>query len=246
MTQIGHIKFESKLADISQMHVGAVVVPTPLRNPPTGGIFEAMKNAGAIAGCEALRNWFEDNRFQQSFEPGKVLIAPSGGAHCDYLCHTGSVPNFSDAIGSNFAMVVMSVESSLWNLHQRGVTSVALPLMGTGQMGSLSPKQSAQAILTGIDRFNKMLDEYDISVETPMHVQLCVRERDAESLSVVQEVLSKPETYTDIPPEQIRITRGERTPTHIEYELQGAPDATMTALMPRTEHHGAPSRRHVG
>lgn len=219
-TQIGQVKLAISQGDISRIATEAVIVPNPQKEAGSGGIFDAMHEAGCIAGCEAMRNWHELST--SNMELGSVLTVPSGGGSCKYLSHVASVCEFGYGHDWNFAAVAASVQNALTDLARRGVGKVAIPMMGTGQMGWLNAEQSARAMLIGVDRFSKA------HPDSQMEVALVAREQG--HLEALQSVVANPEQYTDIPLERIRAEKGKAVPLAAELEPFKSSDPLSSSL----------------
>ena len=199
---IGNVSCSVNEGDLTERNADTVLVPEPQTHTGVGGVHEAVRSAGAGSACESLDLFHEININDTWL--GACLTFPSGGGATPNVSFVASVPMLAKGKQVNFAAVVLSVESVLEDMAKKGLQSVNVPLMGTGQMGWLNAEQSARAMLIGVERFASKRPDAKLAVH--FYVQK------PEQMEIFAGVMDNKDAYTAIGDQAILREGGKVTP----------------------------------
>ena len=137
------------IGDVTRTGADAIVVPEFQSCASYGGVGGAVARNGAEKGMQNFDAYVSQNG-EQKF--GTVVLTASGGGSSRALLHVVSVGS-----GENyeFDTVKSCMFNSLKVAEQNGITSIAAPALGTGIIGSLTAKQSAEAMMAAIAEYKK-------------------------------------------------------------------------------------------
>ncbi len=156
------------LGDITKVKCDAYVVPQFTSAASYGGVGGAVARSGGLKGLEAYDK-FVQQKGEQPF--GKILLTPSGGGNSKSLLHVVSVGSGED---NEFNTIQTAFYNVLKLAQEQGIQSIAAPALGTGMIGRLTDKQSANAMLSAIHQFAKEGGNLDVSIviygSKPAHV----------------------------------------------------------------------------
>lgn len=147
MTQ--NLQASVTLGDIAKSKVDAIVVPEFTGGASYGGVGGAVARSGAEAGLKAYDD-FVAEAGQQPFST--ALLTPSGGGQSPYLLHVVSV---GSAPVHEFYTIKTAFFNALQLAGEKGITSIAAPALGTGIIGSLTAKQSAEAMFSALKEYRE-------------------------------------------------------------------------------------------
>lgn len=233
---IGGVTCQIHTKPIQEISADSVLVPVPATGSGKGGVFAAMRQAGAIQGCETLENW---HQYSADFMPfGSSMTVPSGLESIPYLSHAASVCEFGSGKDNNFVAVVFSMINVLEDITKRGLKTVNIPLMGTGQMGWLTPEQSARAMMIGVQRFTKAHPDAAVGIN------FCIPGE--EHARLLAETITHPEQYTDIEDPKIRSEKGQAIPPFTEVQPHTSTSDSLRYQVGRTlsKFQGAVARNY--
>lgn len=142
---VGGSTVHVEVGDVSQAEVDAVVVPQFATGVSTGGVGGAMLRSGAEAGMWAYKTLVEE-RGRVPF--GTAVVTASGGPHAPRIIHVASVGSGQEV---EFETVALSFRAALRAAAEAGVRTLAAPALGTGIIGVLSARQSAEAMLAALE-----------------------------------------------------------------------------------------------
>ena len=136
-----------EMGDITQSCAEAIVVPQFTNCSSYGGVGGSVARSGARVGMQTY-DAFISEQGEQKY--GSVLLTPAGGGGSDYLLHVASLGSGAD---SEFNTIKTSMFNVLKVAEENGVDSIAAPALGTGIVGSLTGKQSAEAMMSAIKEY---------------------------------------------------------------------------------------------
>lgn len=143
------IQVTIELGDITLKKADAYIVPQFNNAVAFDGVRWAIAQAGGKPGLDVF-----ENRFRalgpQAF--GSAHLTPSGGGNTPNLIHVIAI---SPGKNEEFRVVSSSIYHALCVAEEQGLTTVAAPILGRGDMGTLSAEMSAIAMMEGIERFSK-------------------------------------------------------------------------------------------
>jgi O-acetyl-ADP-ribose deacetylase (regulator of RNase III) len=146
--RIGNTSVQVSLGDMTQVKADAYLVPEFDSCVSLGGVGGAVYRGGAVSGMNAYENHLKSNGGSQPF--GAAIVTPSGGGNSKHLIHVVSVGSDRQ---EEFKTVQTSVYNALKAAAGKGIKTVVAPALGTGIIGQLTSEQSAQAMLSGIQKF---------------------------------------------------------------------------------------------
>ncbi|MBP5399794.1 MAG: macro domain-containing protein [Alphaproteobacteria bacterium] len=146
MAQIGKIKITIKQGNIAAEDVDCIMVPEFNDCASYGGVGYAIKNAGMEDGLCAYTMAVKKN----PLATGEEMITPSGKVGI-MLAHVATIEANAN---EQFYVVTKAVLQTLISADALGVKTIAVPELGTGIIGSLTPEQSAKAIFSALNHFN--------------------------------------------------------------------------------------------
>lgn len=111
-----------------------------------GGVAKAVANSGAD--IEAYARAIRAANKEQHF--GDVIITETGGGNAKKLINVVSVGTEENEW---FSVIQTSVYNALRMAAQDSIDVVIFPLLGTGILEQIPPKQAAQAMLSAIERY---------------------------------------------------------------------------------------------
>ncbi len=142
---VGNSTVHVEVGDISRAEVDAVVVPQFATGLSTGGVGGAILRSGAEAGMWAFGELVRE-RGKLPF--GTAVATGSGGSYARMLIHVVSVGSGQDM---EFGTVALAFRAALSAAADAGVRTMAAPALGTGIIGMLTPRQSAEAMLATLE-----------------------------------------------------------------------------------------------
>jgi O-acetyl-ADP-ribose deacetylase (regulator of RNase III) len=151
MKQINNIKIDVKNGNVATENVECIVVPEFNSCASYGGVGYAIKVAGMGAGLETYDKVASDKPFNY----GDVLITESGKSGIK-LAHVATAGANAD---EQFAVVVKAMFQVLLSANSLGLRTIAVPEIGTGIIGTLTPEQSAKAIFGAVAKFTERFPE---------------------------------------------------------------------------------------
>lgn len=151
MKRIGNIKIGVKIGNVAAEGAQLIVVPEFNDCASYSSVGYAIQVAGMGAGLEAYDKAVQGNVFSY----GDVLITESGkpGVKLAHVATAGAKPD------AQFGVVLRAMYQVLVLANAFGIESIAVPEIGTGVIGSLTPEQSAQAIFAAIAKFAERFPE---------------------------------------------------------------------------------------
>ena len=158
MKQIKNIKIDVKNGNVATENVECIVVPEFDSCASYGGVGYAIKVAGMSAGLEAYGKVASDKPFNY----GDALITESGKPNVK-LAHVATAGANAD---EQFAVVVKAMFQVLVSANSLGLRTIAVPEIGSGIIGTLTPEQSAKAIFGAIAKFTMLYPETRIEKVT--------------------------------------------------------------------------------
>ncbi|TNE32676.1 MAG: hypothetical protein EP349_01095 [Alphaproteobacteria bacterium] len=156
--KINNVTVSVALGDLTQLKVDAFVVPEFAGGASYGGVGGAVANGGGDRGLEAYQQHVNKNG-KQAF--GAVVLTESGGGNAPYLLHAASVGSERE---EEFLTVQTSIVNALETAHEKGLSSVAAPALGTGIIGQLTDTQSAKAMMSAVDAFSQKYPDAEMEV----------------------------------------------------------------------------------
>lgn len=154
MDTINNIKINVKNGNVATEKADCIVVPQFDSCASYGGVGRAIEIAGMAAGLEA----YDKAATQKPFKFGDVLITRSGkaGVRLAHIVTAGVCKNeqFKVVLNAIFQMLVLAKDLK--------IHTIAVPEVGTGIIGHLTPEQSAKAIFGAIYQFSLKYPESGI------------------------------------------------------------------------------------
>lgn len=138
--------------NIVKIDVEAIMVPQFDAQASFGGVGGSIIRSGAAAGMEEFNSIAMKNHFNY----GEALITESGGGNAKYLLHLVTIGSDNE-----FASVQRAVFEALKLADETGIRTIAVPLVGSGIIGTLTPTQSAKAIFSAVALFEEMATTVD-------------------------------------------------------------------------------------
>ena len=145
-----------ELGDLAAKSCDACIVPQFDSCVSGAGVGGAMIRAGAEKGMRAYQNHLDTHGGKLNF--GEACLTSSGGGKAKYLLHVVSVDS---GVENEFSTVQKAVFNALLQAQKRGVKTIAAPALGTGALGTLTPAQSAKAMMSAISQFAKGSGRFD-------------------------------------------------------------------------------------
>lgn len=149
--KIGKINIVVKQGNIASENVDCIVVPEFDSCASYGGVGYAICAAGMEAGLEA----YDEEVSKKPLAFGEELITPSGKEGV-WLAHVATAGAKAD---EQFYCVTKAVLQALISANDVGIKTIAVPELGTGIIGTLTPEQSAKAIFLAVENFNAIRNE---------------------------------------------------------------------------------------
>lgn len=142
-------KIEKKVisGNIVKIDVEAIMVPQFESGASFGGVGGSIIRSGAAAGMEE----FNKEAKQNYFNYGEAMLTESGGGNAKYLLHLVTIGSDNE-----FEAVQRAVFEALKLAAEKGIHTIAVPLVGSGIIGTLTPTQSAKAIFSAVALFEEM------------------------------------------------------------------------------------------
>ncbi len=131
--------------DLTEVEADGVVIPHFRGAASFAGVGGAVARGGAMMGMRLYQAYLE-----QAFPPpgfGSVIVTRSGGGTAWWLLHATSVGGGAE---HDADVARRAVRNALGLARARGVTSLAVPALATGMAGSLSARDAASAMLSGV------------------------------------------------------------------------------------------------
>lgn len=141
--QIGNVTVAILEGDITKRKVDAYVIPQFTSCASYGGVGGAIHRAGGTAGLAE----FHRRASGTPFSFGDVTETESGGGNAKYHLHAVTVGSDAER---EFRVVHTAIVRAIGIAAVNGLQSIAVPALGTGIIGHLTPEQSARAILSAI------------------------------------------------------------------------------------------------
>ena len=142
---IGNIEVIIKNGNVALENVDCIVVPEFNDCASYGGV------GASIADCGMRRGLDIYNAAAQTkpLESGQVMITESGLKNIK-LAHVATV---NAEKTEQFRVVFEAVLRLLAEAEKQGITTIAIPELGTGIIGSLTQEQSARAIFAAVNEY---------------------------------------------------------------------------------------------
>ncbi|HYR86613.1 MAG TPA: macro domain-containing protein [Terriglobia bacterium] len=141
---IGQVSVETRLGDISQAEVDAVVNAANNHLWMGGGVAGAPKRAGGI---EIEREAVA----QGPVEIGEAVVTSAGRLQARYVIHAAVM---GPDLQTDHSKISKSTKSVLERARELGITSIAFPALGTG-VGGFPPDLAADAMVAECEEFIK-------------------------------------------------------------------------------------------
>ena len=145
--KIQNISICVKKGNVAQENVDCIVVPEFNGCASYGGVGYAIEAAGMAAGLQA----YDKAAHERKLNDGEVMLTDSGKEGTK-LAHVATVSADKD---NQANAVCTAIFNTLISANDQGLKSVAIPELGTGIVGSLTPEQSAKAVFHAIYMFSK-------------------------------------------------------------------------------------------
>ncbi len=137
------------MGDLTRAKVDALVAPEFAGGASFGGVGGAIARSGASAGLEKYDE-IVNKKGEQKF--GTVILTDSGGPGAPYLLHSVTVASGRE---KEFSTIQTAFYRALHTAQTAGLKSIASPALGTGIIGDLTDEQSAQAMMSAIQRYRQ-------------------------------------------------------------------------------------------
>ncbi len=138
-----------KLGDLTQIDCDAIVNPANSFGYMDGGVASAIKRVG---GAEIEKEAVN----KSPIVVGKAVSTTAGSLPCKYVIHAPTMKRPAMRIGVE--NVRLATQAALRLAKEMGLSSIAIPGMGTG-VGGVSHRKAAETIV-------KMAKEFEDSFET--------------------------------------------------------------------------------
>ena len=138
-----------KLGDLTQINCDAVVNPANSFGYMGGGVAGAIKHVGGVEIEKEAVN-------KSPIVVGKAVSTTAGSLPCKYVIHAPTMKRPAMRIGVE--NVMLATQAALRLAKEMGLSSIAIPGMGTG-VGGVSHRKAAEAIV-------KIAKEFEDSFET--------------------------------------------------------------------------------
>lgn len=148
---INNIKVNVKIGNVATENVDCIVVPEFNSCASYGGVGAAIASFGMEAGLEA----YDKVATNKPFNYGDVLITESGKSGVK-LAHVATAGARDD---EQFGTVLKAMFQVLVSANSLGLKTIAVPEIGTGIIGTLTPEQSAKAIFSAVAKFTVVFPE---------------------------------------------------------------------------------------
>lgn len=140
--KIGDCKISVELGDITQTKADAIVDPANSRLIMGGGVAGAIRRTGGPEiEKEALR--------KAPISVGEAIATTAGRLLAKYVIHAPTMPR--PAMSTNTTSVEKATTAALRLAKKLGLSSIAIPGMGTG-VGGVPLQQAAETIVEAIKR----------------------------------------------------------------------------------------------
>lgn len=143
--RIGSATVHLLVHDLTLLPVDAIVVPQLADGASVGGVGDAIFKRGGQKGLRAFQRLVEE---RGRLEFGHVQLTESGSPRWPYLLNVASVHSGRDR---ELETVFTAAVNALKLAGEAGLTAVGLPALAQGIDGTLTPEQSARAILGALD-----------------------------------------------------------------------------------------------
>jgi O-acetyl-ADP-ribose deacetylase (regulator of RNase III) len=145
---IGELPITIEQGSMTAKACDTYIVPHFDSHVSGGGVARAVCEAGGKAGVDAYGEIIAQHNGHVPY--GESFTTLSGGGNSKYLTHIVSVGSGRD---SEFAVIQKAICNALASTARHGIKSLTIPALGTGAVGSLTPRQSAQAIMSAISEY---------------------------------------------------------------------------------------------
>jgi O-acetyl-ADP-ribose deacetylase (regulator of RNase III) len=162
---INGIPVRIEQGDITSKKCDAYVIPQFNSCMSEGGVGGAVMRAGAEQGMLAYEQYLSGHGGTLAF--GDACVTAAGGGNAKYLIHVASV---GSGPASEFSTIQKAVFNALALAKKRGIKIIGIPALGTGVIGSLTPTQSAKAMMSAVFEFAKKdatLHEINFAIYAP-------------------------------------------------------------------------------
>ena len=156
---IGDVTVKVASGDLTTVKADAYLVPEFNSCVSEGGVGGAIWRNGGSKGLDAYEQIIKTQGKQ---EFGTVHITESGGGNSSKLIHAVTVGSGAE---NEFEVVQKAVYNALKSAEEQGLSSVAMPALGTGIIGNLTNEQSAQAMMSAIRQFTNEGGKIRIAIE---------------------------------------------------------------------------------
>lgn len=142
---IGRTQVEIVLGDLTQQPVEGLVIPQFDGGVSWGGVGGAVARRGGSDGLNEAEKYFETHNVM--YGDAFITDSPAMGKK---LIHVISVASKAE---NEFATVQLATINALDQASLAGLRSIGIPALGTGIIGQLTGRQSAEAILSAIKTY---------------------------------------------------------------------------------------------
>ncbi len=154
---VGSLTIKIVVGDITEFQGDAIVNPANTYGYMSGGVALAIKmKGGKIIEDEAVR--------QAPIPIGDAVVTTGGSLKVKAVIHAPTVVEPGGR--SSFDNVYSATRAALTRAIERGLTSIAFPLMGAG-VGGLSPMESVKAMARAFKEFQDRRLEIHVYVRDP-------------------------------------------------------------------------------
>ena len=157
-TNIENIKINVKVGNLAAEMADCLVVPQFSSCASYGGVGRAI----ALAGMEEGLDIYDQKVKTQPLPFDRIIITDSGKAGVK-LAHAATVGAKED---QQFRVVQNAMLRILLQAKRHGIRTIAVPEIGTGIIGCLTPEQSAKAIFSAVHICATMAPEHEVEEVT--------------------------------------------------------------------------------
>lgn len=176
-----------ELANMTSKQCDAYIVPQISHMASAGGVGGAILRSGAKRGMNAYQTHIESTG---ALNFGDAYLTTSGGGNSRYLLHVASVDSKKD---EQFSTVQKAVYNALLQAEKRGIKTIAAPALGTGALGTLTPAQSAKAMMSAINKFAENGGKFD-------EISFIIHDSEADQKAFITTLKSK--SFENATPEE--------------------------------------------
>jgi O-acetyl-ADP-ribose deacetylase (regulator of RNase III) len=225
---IGSVTANVGLGDLTEAKADAYIVPQFNSCASEGGVGAAICRAGAQLGVIDEYEGIVRNA-GGTVEFGKAFVTAAHGGNTEKLIHVVSVGSGHER---EYKVVHQAIYNALVAAKAAAIKSIVCPVLGTGIIGALTDEQSAKAMLSAVQRFDR--DNRDSGIQVTFVAYGNPQNTNHPTFRTLKNVLTQ-ETYKGASPV---VGVREFDPERFRTELQRDIDLGTT---PR-EPEGGPAR----